>query len=178
MEKKLCIMIFLIGLSTSLFAQKVVSDCITSGNENYCIINISRCNTFQEARGAGKIIQMIYINDQPVCEITCPSRASIKVFSEGKLSLSVKFMPNKKVKQKVIDKQFMSGQTLELDVKHGNTFFVNVDQKLTDGFRIFWVSKLVSIQESEGMFKDEARYKKSPGIEVYQEDNSNPYIKK
>ena len=38
-------------------------------------------------------------------------------------------------------------------------------------------SRLVSMPESERMFKDEDRFKKNPEIKIVQEDKDNPYIK-
>jgi hypothetical protein len=169
-----------LGIVTSLMAHKPSFDSIivTSGNENYSIINISRSYTYQEWRGSGKIIQMVYINDQPVCELQCQSRVSIKVFSQGKINLSVKYIPNKKYKQKTIDKQFLSGPPLEIDVVHGKTSFINVDLKVKEGaLLVYFTAQLVAIPESESMFREEERFKKFPEIIEYQEDVSQPFIK-
>jgi hypothetical protein len=166
-------------LSGSVFAQKKVSDIVTSGNENYAIINISRSYTYQEMRGSGKLIQEVYINDKPVCELNCRSRISIKVYSEGKLNIVVKFLPNKKIKQKVIDKNFLLGPPLEIDIIHGKTYFANTELKIKEGaLQAYFTGKLVIIPESEAMFRDEERFKENPAIMEYSEDINNAFIKK
>ena len=179
MKTKFFAVIFLMVISVSLFAQIKVTGFTTTGNENNAIINISRSNTYQEIRGSGKLIQVVYINDQPVCEINCPGRVSIKVFSEGKLNLVVKYLPTKKIKQKVIDKNFLSGSPLEIEVIHGKTYFANTDLKLKEGaLQAYFTCKLVTIPESEGMYNEEERFKKDPEIKGYQEDSNNTFIKK
>ena len=79
--------------------------------------------------------------------------------------------------QKRIDRCYIIGQPLELNVEHGKTYFTNLDLKLIDAFTISWTGSIVSIPESEAMFRDEARFKKAPEIKVYQEDINNPFIK-
>jgi hypothetical protein len=179
MKKKTILILIYFVISATLFAQKTVSNYITSGNENYSIINISRSYTYQEWYFCGKLLQQVFINDQPVCEIPCQSRVSIKVFSEGKVSISVKFLPNKKVKQKNIDKQFLSGKPLEIDIVHGKTYFANVDIKQVDkGLLAYFTTQIVSIPESESMYKDEPRFIKFPEIKEFIEDVNSPFIKK
>jgi hypothetical protein len=178
MKKNLLFCIFFLGACLSLHAQEGISKFITSGNENYAIINISRSYTFQEWNtGSAKLILMVYINDQPFCEIPSQSRASIKVFSTGKLKISVKYLPNKKYKEKTINKCFHSGPPLEMDVSQGKTYFTNIDMKDQSKLQVNVTAQLVSIPESEGMFKDEARFKKNPVVKEFQEDKSNPFIK-
>lgn len=179
MNTKFFSVIFFLAVSVPVLAQMKGSGFTTTGNENYALINISRSNTYQEVRGSGKLIQVVYINDQPVCEINCPGRVSIKVYSEGKLNLTVKYLPNKKIKQKVIDKNFLSGPPLEIEVTHGKTYFANTDLKLKEGaLQAYFTGKLVSISESEGMFNDEERFKKDPQIKEYQEDINKAFIRK
>jgi len=50
MKTKFYSVIVMMVISVSLFAQKKVSDFITTGNENYAILNISRSYTYQEMR--------------------------------------------------------------------------------------------------------------------------------
>jgi len=179
MKSKFYSVIVIMVISVSLFAQKKVSDVITTGNENYAILNISRSYTYQEMRGSAKLLQEVYINDQPVCKIECQSRVSIKIFSEGKMNITVKFLPDKKYTQKIIDKYFLSGPPLEIDIIHGKTYFSNIDLKVKEGaLRVSWTGKLVTIPESEGMYKDEERFKKFPEINEFQEDGNNVFIKK
>ena len=179
MKTKLLFLIILLGASVSLIAQEDISKFITSGNENYCIINISRSYTWQEWNTQScKLVLMVYINDQPFCELPSQSRASIKVFSNGKLNLSVKYLPTKKYKEKIINKRFHSGPVLEMDVSNGKTYFINVDMKDRSIILVDLTTQLVSIPESEGMFKDVKRFKKHPDIKIYQEDINNPFLKK
>jgi hypothetical protein len=121
---------------------------------------------------------MVYINDQPYCELPSQSRASIKMFSSGKLNLYVKYLPNKKVKEKTVNKYFHSGPVLEMDVSNGKTYFINADMKDQTKIFVNVTSQLVAIPESEGMFKDFKRFNKHPEIKEYQEDIHNAFIKK
>jgi hypothetical protein len=179
MKVKTLIILFFLGISLSIMAQKSLSDFVTKGNENFSIINISRSYTYQEVRSGGKLPEMVYINDQPICDIVCPSRVSLKIFSEGKLNLVVKYLPYKTITQKDIDKHFRSGIPLEIDVTHGKTYFVNVDTKVREGFaKVSYTVSLVAIPESESMYRDEERFIKIPEIKEFQEDIKNPVIKK
>lgn len=167
------------GISVSLWAQKMISYPTTSGNEEYCIINISRSHTWQEWNtGSASLILMVNINDQQFCELPSESRVSIKIFSEGKINFSVKYIPTKRIKEKIINKQYHSGKSLEMEVFHGKTYFLNVDMKDQSKLRVNVTTQLVSIPESEGMFKDEERFEKHPEIKEYEEDKNNLFIKK
>lgn len=177
MKSNIFLIILFFGITASLSAQNKVSDCLTTGNEDYCIINLSRTETYQEIRAARKSVIQLYINSQPVCEISCPGRASIKVFSEGKLTIGLKFLPYGKMTQKQMDKVYLYKEPTELNVEHGKTYFTNVDIKLHDAFTINFTGSIVSIPESEAMFRDEIRFEKRPEISFSQEDTNNPFIR-
>ncbi len=152
----------------TLFAQNKVADCVTSGNEAYSIINVSRSFTFQEKdTWSTDSKYMVLIDDTAICEISCRSRVSIKVYREGNMKLTLKFLADKYHPQKVLDKHYKLGLPLEINIVHGNTYYINVDlswNKMTSNL----VYRLVKIPESEGMFKDEKRFEKSPEIYLYE----------
>ena len=120
---------------------------------------------------------MIYINEQPVCELACESRASIKMYSEGKINITVKFIPNKIFNEKKIEKYLHYGPPWQMEVSRGKTYFLNVDMKDLSKVKINSITKVVSILESEKMFKDEKRFEKNPEIKECKEDINNPFIK-
>jgi len=168
MKTKIFTLIYFLGISVSLMAQEVVSDYYTSGNEPYSIINISRSYTWQEWNtGSANMNFMVYINDKPVCELPSQSRVSIKLFTEGKTAFTIKYIPTKKYKEKIIDKCFHIGPVLEMDVFPGKTYFLNIDMKDQSKMKVNVTSQLVSIQDSEVMFKDEKRFKKHNEVHGY-----------
>lgn len=177
MKSKIIFIFFILGISSSLCAQ-TITDSTNSVDEKICTINISRSATWQEWNTKTSFSGlMIYINEKPVCELLCESRVSIKMYSEGKINITAKFIPNKNFNEKRIDKYLHYGTPLALEVSHGKTYFLNVDMKDKSIIKINSITTLVSIPESEVHFKDEKRFKKYPEIKECKEDISNPYIK-
>jgi hypothetical protein len=66
-----------------------------------------------------------------------------------------------------LDKYYHPGPPLELNVKNGNTYYLNVDLKEYRDGMVNLDYKLVMIPESEAMFKDESRFKKNPDIQKF-----------
>jgi hypothetical protein len=122
---------------------------------------------------------MVYINDQPVGELDCQHRISVKAFSEGNLRLTVKWVPDKIYTEKKIGKHLHIGNPLDLEVKHGGNYYLHLAlNENTHVGKINLTAYLVNYPESESIFKDEHRYKKYPEIKGFAEDPNNPYIKK
>ncbi len=186
MKIKFSLLILLLGNSFSFYAQSVVSDVAAKDNDNFSFINISRSYTWQEFNSKSAAYPlMVYVNDQPMFELPSQSRVSLKVFSQGPITFYVKYVPGPKVKEKkkasvkrLIDKYYHSGPPVTIDASHGKTYFLNIDMKDHTKLMIDVTTQLVSIPESESMFKDEDRFKKNPEIKIVQEDKDNPYIKK
>jgi hypothetical protein len=169
MKIKFIAFLFMLVFVPPLLAQNKVTDCVTSGSETYSIINISRSFTYQERdTWFYKFAPTVFINDKPVCELLCGSRVSIKVYSEGNLKLTLNLLPFKKFPQEEIDKFYHQGPFLELNVANGNTYYLNVDTKEIVGMGINLNYQLVKIPESEGMFKEEKRFKKNPEINLFE----------
>lgn len=177
MKTKIFFLFFFLGISASLCAQ-TVTDSTNSAGEKICTINISRSATFQEwntnSRFSG---MMVYINEQPVCELLYESRVSVKMYSEGKINITVKFIPNKTFNEKRIEKYLHYGTPLAMEVSHGKTYFLNVDMKDLSKIKINSITSLVSIPESEANFKDEKRFKRNPVIKECKENINDPLIK-
>jgi hypothetical protein len=168
MKIKFIASLLMLVIFMPLFSQNKVTDCVTSGNETYSIINISRSFTFQEKDTWSKDSKyMVLINDTAICEISCRSRVSIKVYSEGNLKLTLKFLVDKYHPQKVLDKHYKLGLPLEINTINGNTYYINVAlswNKFTSNL----VYRLIKIPESEGMFKEEKRFEENPEIYLYE----------
>ena len=63
-------------------------------------------------------------------------------------------------------------------MKNGKKYYLHVDMKDKSAFLVNVITSLISIPESESMFKEEDRFKKNPEIKECQEDINNPIIKK
>jgi len=120
---------------------------------------------------------MDYVNEQPVCELVYESRVALKMYSEGKINITVKFIPNKTFNEKRIEKYLHYGPPLAMEVSHGKTYYLNVDMKDLSKIKVNSITSLISIPESETNFKDEKRFKRNPQIKECKEEINNPFIK-
>ncbi len=162
-------LVLLLFICSQIVAQSNINDFITNGTEPFAIINISRSFTFQEFDTQSEDSKyMIYINDKSVCDISCRQRVSIVVDSVENLKITMKFIADKRHPQQRLDKYYHPGPPLELNVKKGVTYYLNVDLKEYRDGMINLDYKLVEIPESESMFKDKSRYKKNPDIQKFQ----------